>query len=104
MPAGSVMGITSNRNLGDGVSLMMNIKAGELYRADFNESSCTPAIMQEVEQRRLKGVTSAIPVGGALKAAPVVQVFDSKVQELTRPPICETNPSESVCTTAGGAK
>ena len=104
MPAGSVMGITSNRNLGDGVSLMMNIKAGELYRADFNESSCTPAIMQEVEQRRLKGVTSAIPVSDALKAPPVVQVFDSKAQELTRPPICETNPSESVCTTAGGAK
>ena len=104
MPAGSVMGITSNRNLGDGVSLMMNIKAGELYRADFNESSCTPAIMKEVEQRRLKGVTSTIPVSDGLKAPPVVQVFDSKVQELTQPPICETNPTASVCTTAGGAK
>ena len=104
MPVGSVMGITSNRNLGDGVSLMMNIKAGELYRADFNESSCTPAILKEVEQRRLKGVTSAIPVNNALKAPPVVQVFDSKAQELTRPPICETNPAASVCATAGGAK
>ena len=104
MPAGSVMGITSNRNLGDGVSLMMNIKAGELYRADFNESSCTPAIMKEVEQRRLKGVISTIPVSDGLKAPPVVQVFDSKVQELTRPPICDTNPTASVCTTAGGAK
>jgi uncharacterized repeat protein (TIGR01451 family) len=104
MPVGSVMGITSNRNLGDGVSLMMNIKAGELYRADFNESSCTPAILKEVEQRRLKGVTSAIPVSGAQKAAPAPQVFDSKAQELTLPPICETNPTASVCTTAGSAK
>jgi uncharacterized repeat protein (TIGR01451 family) len=104
MPAGSVMGITSNRNLGDGVSLMMNIKAGELYRADFNESSCTPAILKEVEQRRLKGVTSASPLSDTQKAPPVMQVFDSKVQELTRPPICETNPTASVCTTAGGTK
>ena len=104
MPLGSVMGITSNRNLGDGVSLMMNIKAGELYRADFNESSCTPAIMKEVEQRRLKGVTGAVPVSDVQKAPPAAKVFDSKLQELTLPPICETNPASSVCATAGGAK
>ena len=104
MPLGSVMGITSNRNLGDGVSLMMNIKAGELYRADFNESSCTPAIMEEVEQRRLKGVTGVVPVSDAHKAPPAAKVFDSKLQELTLPPICETNPASSVCATAGGAK
>jgi uncharacterized repeat protein (TIGR01451 family) len=104
MPSGSVMGITSNRNLGDGVSLMMNIKAGELYRADFNESSCTPAIMKEVEQRRLKGVNRVAPVSDAQKAPPVAKVFDSKLQELTIPPICETNPASSACSAAGGAK
>jgi hypothetical protein len=104
MPTGSVMGITSNRNLGDGVSLMVNIKAGELYRADFSEASCTPAIMKEVEQRRLKGVTNATPVSDTGKTAPVAVLFDSKQQELTLPPICQTHPTSSVCTTTGGVK
>ena len=104
MPKGSVMGITSNRNLGDGESLMLNIKAGELYRADFNESSCTPAIINDVEHRRVKGATGVSPASYMQKVPPVVQVFDSKLQELPLSPECESNATSSTCTKTGGAK
>jgi uncharacterized repeat protein (TIGR01451 family) len=104
MPAGSIMGITSNRNLNDGTSLMLNIKAGDLYRADFNELSCTPSILKEVETRRSKGVSSSGARTDVQSIRPVPQVFDSKIQELSLPPICETNPTASVCSSAGSVK
>jgi large repetitive protein len=85
MPVGSRMGITSNENLGSGKSLMLNIKAGELHRADFIESSCLPRISEQIEQRRKNS-------GGAVNA-PLVQagqdkpgiLFDAKLQELSTP-------------------
>ncbi len=85
MPIGSRMGITSNENLGSGKSLMMNIKAGELHRADFIESSCFPKILDQVEQRRQNSA-------GAVNV-PLIQkgqdklgiVFDAKEQELLAP-------------------
>ena len=78
MPAGSQMGILSNRNLNDGRSVLMNIKAGELYRADFSESSCSPSIVQETQQRMKNGVTSE-----QLKTTQGKKLeFDSKQQEL----------------------
>ena len=78
MPSGSQMGILSNRNLNDGRSVLMNIKAGELYRADFGEASCTPSIIQETQQRIKNGGFSDSP-----KATQGKQLeFDSKQQEL----------------------
>ena len=85
MPVGSRMGLTSNRNLGDGVSLLMNPKAGELYRADFIESSCYPKILEQVEQRKknASGVVS-VPLKQVGQDKPGI-VFDSKEQELLHP-------------------
>jgi uncharacterized repeat protein (TIGR01451 family) len=85
MPVGSRMGITSNANLGSGKSLMMNIKAGELHRADFIESSCFPKILDQVEQRRQNSA--------GVVNVPLIQkghdkqgiVFDAKEQELLAP-------------------
>jgi uncharacterized repeat protein (TIGR01451 family) len=85
MPVGSRMGITSNANLGSGKSLMMNIKAGELHRADFIESSCFPKILDQVEQRRQNSA--------GVVNVPLIQkgqdkqgiVFDAKEQELLVP-------------------
>ena len=100
MPIGSRMGITSNRNLGDGVSLLMNIKAGELYRADFIEGSCTPSILEQVNQRIKTGAV-AMPV----TVSPLKPIeFDSSQQGYSIPFLCTTQPDSIECKQAGGSK
>jgi uncharacterized repeat protein (TIGR01451 family) len=103
MPAGSRMGLTSNRNLGDGVSLMLNIKAGELYRADFVEGSCTPSILEQVEQRIKSGVTS-VPASSVQSDPPKPMEFDSSKQGYSVPFLCTTQPDSIECRNAGGVK
>jgi len=85
MPVGSRMGITSNTNLGSGTSLLLNPKAGELYRADFIESSCYPKILEQVEQRIQNGAgVVTVPMKQVGQDKPGI-VFDSKEQELLHP-------------------
>lgn len=55
MPEGSVMGITSNRNLGDPDSLLLDVKNGELIRADFAEISGSAQVLEQVRQRSQSG-------------------------------------------------
>jgi uncharacterized repeat protein (TIGR01451 family) len=100
MPVGSRMGITSNRNLGDGVSLMMNIKAGELYRADFAEGTCTPSILEQVNQR----IKSGAVVPATQPAPPKPMEFDSSQQGYSIPFLCTTQPDSIECKQAGGSK
>jgi uncharacterized repeat protein (TIGR01451 family) len=102
MPTGSRMGITSNRNLGDGVSLMMNIKAGELHRADFIEGSCTPSILEQVNQRIKLG--SVTPSASASSTQPNPLEFDSSLQGYSIPFLCTTQPDSIECKNAGGSK
>jgi uncharacterized repeat protein (TIGR01451 family) len=52
LPTGSVMVPFSNRNLMNGYSVLLDLRSGELHRADFIESTCTPAILSEVEKRK----------------------------------------------------
>jgi uncharacterized repeat protein (TIGR01451 family) len=52
VPMGARFGITSNRNVGDGDSLFLDLKNGELHRADFREESCAPDVLQQVQIRR----------------------------------------------------
>jgi uncharacterized repeat protein (TIGR01451 family) len=85
MPIGSRMGITSNANVGQGSSILMNPKAGELYRADFIESSCYPKILEQVEQRQQYAAGAVnVPLKQVGQDKPVI-VFDSKEQELLHP-------------------
>ena len=100
MPIGSRMGITSNRNLGDGVSLLMNIKAGELYRADFIEGSCTPNILEQVNQRIKTGAVN-VPV---TVSPPKPVDFDSSQQGYSIPFLCTTQPDSIECRNAGSVK
>jgi uncharacterized repeat protein (TIGR01451 family) len=85
MPIGSRMGLTSNENLGSGKSLLLNIKAGELHRADFIESSCFPKILDQIKQRQANsaGIVNA-PLTQTGQDKPGI-VFDSKEQELLVP-------------------
>lgn len=55
LPVGSRLTTSSNRNLGDADSLFIDLKNGELHRADFIEGSCSNPVMEQVKARRTQG-------------------------------------------------
>ena len=55
LPKGSRMVPSSNRNAGVGDSLFVDLKGGELARADFIEGSCSPEVVDQVKARRAQG-------------------------------------------------
>lgn len=59
LPRASRLTTSSNRNLGDAHSLFVDLKAGELHRADFIEGSCTSVVLEQVRARRNLGETNA---------------------------------------------
>ena len=60
LPKGSRLTTSSNRNLGDANSLFLDIKNGELHRADFIEGSCTNPVLEQVKSRRTQGEVRSI--------------------------------------------
>ena len=59
LPRGSRLTITSNRNAGDANSLFLDVKNGELIRADFAEGSCSNTVLEQVKSRRTGGEVRA---------------------------------------------
>jgi uncharacterized repeat protein (TIGR01451 family) len=59
MPKGSRLTTSSNRNALDPNSLFIDLKAGELHRADFIEGSCSDEVLRQVKGRRAKGEPGA---------------------------------------------
>jgi uncharacterized repeat protein (TIGR01451 family) len=59
MPRGAIFGTTSNRNALDGSSLFIDLKKGELHRADFTEASCSNPVMEQIKARRAQGEVRA---------------------------------------------
>ena len=55
MPRGSRLTTTSNRNLGDANSMFLDVKNGQLIRADFAEGSCSNTVLEQVKARRTQG-------------------------------------------------
>ncbi len=55
LPKGSRLVPSSNRNAGVGDSLFVDLKGGELARADFIEGSCSPEVLDQVRARRAQG-------------------------------------------------
>ncbi|WP_293374443.1 SpaA isopeptide-forming pilin-related protein [Nevskia sp.] len=55
LPPGSELINLANRNAGDPHSRFVDVKRGELHRADFAEGSCTVDIIKDVKVRREKG-------------------------------------------------
>jgi len=75
LPDGAELVTSSNRNALDGNSLFLDLKFGELHRADFIEGSCSVKVLDQVNVRRGKNVI----------VSPVVEkksegrlIFDSK--------------------------
>jgi hypothetical protein len=60
LPRGSRLTTSSNRNLGDAGSLWLDLKNGELARADFIEGSCTPSVIEQVKARRAQGEVRSV--------------------------------------------
>ena len=80
LPRGSRLTISSNRNLGDAGSLWLDIKNGELHRADFIEGSCSNTVLEQVKARRAQGEVRAPEP--EKKGRPALR-FDSKAHGLT---------------------
>jgi large repetitive protein len=59
LPKGSRLVPSSNRNAGVGDSLFVDLKGGELARADFIEGSCSPEVLDQVKARRAQGGVSS---------------------------------------------
>ena len=55
LPTGSVLSTSSNRNAGDAGSLFLDLRMGELHRADFIEGSCSNGVLEQVKARRTQG-------------------------------------------------
>ena len=77
LPRGSRLTTSSNRNLGDAGSLWLDLKNGELHRADFVEGSCSNTVLDQVKARRAQGEVRAPETERA--GQPALR-FDSKSQ------------------------
>jgi uncharacterized repeat protein (TIGR01451 family) len=55
LPAGAQLTVSSNRNAGDANSLFVDLKYGEVHRADFIEGSRDPKVLAEIIRRRSQG-------------------------------------------------
>lgn len=79
LPRGSRLTTSSNRNLGDAGSLWLDLKNGELHRADFVEGSCSNTVLDQVKARRAQGEVRAPETERA--GRPALR-FDSKAHGL----------------------
>jgi uncharacterized repeat protein (TIGR01451 family) len=59
LPRGSRLTTSSSRNAGDAASLFLDLKSGELHRADFIEGSCSNTVLEQVKARRARGEVRA---------------------------------------------
>jgi uncharacterized repeat protein (TIGR01451 family) len=75
LPRGARLTTSSNRNLGDAGSLWLDLKHGELQRADFIEGSCSNPVLDQVKARRAQG---EVGVPQVEKAGRPALRFDSK--------------------------
>jgi uncharacterized repeat protein (TIGR01451 family) len=75
LPRGARLTTSSNRNLGDAGSLWLDLKNGELHRADFIEGSCSNGVIEQVKARRAQGEVRAPET--EKKSLPALR-FDSK--------------------------
>ena len=71
LPQGSRLTTSSNRNLGDPRSLFIDLKNGELHRADFIEGSCSNRVLEQVKARRAQGEVRSVET--ERRAGPVLQ-------------------------------
>jgi large repetitive protein len=67
LPRAARLTSIANRQALDGQSRFIDLKNGELHRADFAEFSCSAEVLAEVKARRAKGEVFSIEVDRALQ-------------------------------------
>ncbi|WP_158641793.1 CshA/CshB family fibrillar adhesin-related protein [Candidatus Glomeribacter gigasporarum] len=84
LPRGSRLTTTSNRNLGDANSLFLDVKKGELIRADFAEGSCSNRVLEQVKARRAQGEVRSVENEATGEAAGPGLKFEGKAPDTPR--------------------
>ncbi|WP_164558095.1 DUF4347 domain-containing protein [Massilia atriviolacea] len=80
LPAGSIMGDTSNRNLGDPDSLLLDVRNGEMIRADFAETGCAAPVQERIRLGRPRQAGEARAEPAPPPAASPGITFSTKVK------------------------
>ncbi len=75
LPRGARLVTSSSRNAGDANSIFIDLKNGELQRADFIEGSCSNTVLEQVKARRTQGEVRAVET--EKKGGPALK-FESK--------------------------
>jgi large repetitive protein len=102
LPKGSRLLPSSNRNAGVGDSIFVDLKGGELARADFIEGSCSPEVLDQVKARRA--------LGGVLvpekEVKPDLRIDNrpSEAQQQILPSVRPDAPANSGASAPGGAR
>ncbi|MBR7799335.1 SdrD B-like domain-containing protein, partial [Undibacterium fentianense] len=93
LPKLSRLIVSSNRNAGDAQSLFLDLRRGDLHRADFIEGSCTASVVDEVVRRRHRGEIGVpqyhedkAPLKMAAVLAPVAAVVATPPEPVAPPP------------------
>jgi uncharacterized repeat protein (TIGR01451 family) len=100
LPKGSRLVPSSNRNAGVGDSLFVDLKGGELARADFIEGSCSPEVLDQVKARRAQGGVTGPEVEKQLPLK-----IENRTPEAIQQILPETRQQDSTSSsTTGGAR
>lgn len=82
LPSGSKLVAISNRNAGDGGSLFIDLKFGEMQKADFAISDCFAAMAEEIDLRKQRLSSNPEELARAVKAQFRVEAVEKSATEL----------------------
>ena len=82
LPPGAELAPISNRNAGDGGSRFIDLKFGEMQKADFAIANCSPSLTREIESRRSKMSRNSDEVAQAVKAQFAPQTIERSADQV----------------------
>jgi len=105
------LGLLSNRNLGKGDSRVLDLKNGELHKANFSIRVCTPEAVANIEKRRRAASSLATEVDGRLQQKlatdtvirPLGDLKALPAAGLVGQPVVPTNVSSALAINQSGA-
>ncbi len=99
LPEGATLVVLNTRNAGDAYSRFVDLKVGELHRADFAEGSRSESVLASVLARRRQGEVGAASDSGRMASAMITPLTMSATGITTTiAPLTTTAPTTSVFT------
>jgi uncharacterized repeat protein (TIGR01451 family) len=80
LPRGSVMTTSASRNAGDAMSVFLDLKNGDMQRADFVETSCYDGVIQQVKARRGRDDAKGVVIKAGEENSYSNKVHDSETK------------------------